>query len=97
MTMTGKVEKLVKRLERPHRYCFICRKDMTESFDIKEGNMEQSKKTTKRLTVTFPIKDLERCEAMVKERRSQGIRTTLGSLIRTAVHEYIAGLRQHGE
>lgn len=56
-----------------------------------------SKKPTRRLTVTFPAEDLERCEAVIKERRSRGVRTTIGSVIRAAVHEYIAGLGQHGE
>lgn len=56
-----------------------------------------SKKPTRRLTVTFSVEDLERCEAVIKERRSRGIRTTTGSIIRAAVHEYIAGLGQHGE
>ena len=52
--------------------------------------MRQGKKATRRLTVTFPAEDLERCEAVVRERRSRGLRATIGSLIRAAVHDYLA-------
>ena len=59
--------------------------------------MRQGKKATRRLTVTFPAEDLERCETELRELRSRGIRTTMGKLIRTAVHEYITTteLSQH--
>jgi len=57
-----------------------------------DHNKRPGKKPTRRLTVTFPAEDLERCEAVIKEQGSHGIRTTIGSMIRAAVHEYLAGV-----
>lgn len=55
-----------------------------------------SRKPMRRLSVTFPSEDLERIEALVKEFRSQGRRTTSASVIRSAVHQYIGLYFQGG-
>jgi len=54
------------------------------------GGLEMRGKTTKRLTITFPEDDVDRCKEIVKARGEVGIRTTTGSLIRLALHRFLS-------
>ena len=48
------------------------------------------KEETKRMTVTFPTDDIDRCKEIVKERGEVGVRTTTCSLIRLALHKFLS-------